>query len=208
VSEQPLGHDIHGLRALAITLCGYLPEITGVTTALNQELSQLADGDLGWRGPAAEAFAVAWRQDADAAGALAVVIGQTAGVVGELATELAAIHAALEQEAHDAAKYGVKVGTDMRPPPAPAGSPASAAEASERHWAQAYRRVYVQALADAQRARSQAAGRLRELRAAIVPGPEPAGTPARPPGAGISYRFLTCSGKAEPDRPADRIEGV
>lgn len=158
-----VGGDIRGLHALAATMYEYLPEIAGVTTVLHQEVSLLTGGEPGWHGSAAEAFTAAWRRDADAAEALAAVIGQTARVIGDLAVELAVIEKALEEEAHTAARYGVKIGTDGRPPPRPGGPLRRAAEASERHWARAYRQAYEQAMADAQQARKQAAGRLRDL---------------------------------------------
>jgi uncharacterized protein YukE len=169
-----VGGDIRGLHALATTMYEYLPEIAGVTTVLDQEVSQLTGGEPGWHGPAADAFTAAWRRDADSAKALAAVIGQAARVIGGLAVELAVIEKALEEEAHTAARYGVRIGTDGRPPPLPyAGPPDSAAEASERHWARAYRQAYEQAMADARRARTQAAGRLRELYVTTVAAPEP-----------------------------------
>ncbi len=180
-TEEWVGGDIRGLHALATTLYGYLPQITGVTTALNQEVSQLAGGDHGWRGPAASAFTAAWRQDAVAADTLAVAIAQTAAVVDGLAVRLATIQKALEEQAYAAARYGVMIGTDGRPPPVPGGPPASAAAASERHWARAYRQAHEQAMADARQARQQAASTLRNL-SRVITGSLPApGCRARPP---------------------------
>jgi uncharacterized protein YukE len=168
-ASQWVGADIRGLHALAATLYGYRPEIAGVTTTLNQEVSQLTGGGQGWRGPAASAFSAAWRRDADAVEALALVIGQTADVVDDLAVELAMIEKTLEDDAYIAARYGVRIGADGRPPPVPG----DAATASEQHWARTYRQAYDRAIADAQQARDQAAGRLRDLYATTVPGREP-----------------------------------
>lgn len=164
-AAQWIGADIRGLHALAATLYGYLPEITGVTTTLNQEVSQLTGSDQGWRGPAASAFSAAWRRDAAAVEALALVIGQTADVVDDLAVRLATIEKTLEDEAYVAARYGVRIGADGRPPPVPGGPPGDAATATERHcvnkyWARTYRQAYDRAIADAQQARDQAAGHL------------------------------------------------
>ena len=202
-----LGADIRGLHALAAALYGYLPDVTGVTAALNREVSQLAGGDEGWRGPVASAFAAAWRRDAAAVEALAQVIGQTADVVDDLAVELAVIEKKLEEEAHVAGRYGVRIGVDGRPPPAPGGQPGDAAEASERHWARTYRRAYDRAIADAQQARDQAAGRLRDLYATITPGREP---PARPVvgGPAGSIAGVTAAAVAQPGcsrRPEYRV---
>lgn len=177
-AAQWIGGDIHGLHSLAATLYGYLPEITGVTTTLNQEVSQLTGGDQGWRGPAASAFSHAWRRDGAAAEALALVTGQTADVVDDLAVRLAMIEKTLEDEAYVAARYGVRIGVDGRPPPVPGGPPGDAATASEQHraykyWARTYRQAYDRAIADAQQARDQAAGRLRDLYATTAPGREP-----------------------------------
>jgi uncharacterized protein YukE len=141
-AAQWIGADIRGLHALATTLYGYRPEITGATTTLNQEVSQLTGGGQGWRGPAASAFSAAWRRDAAAAEALALVIGQTADVVDDLAVGLAMIEKTLEDDAYVAARYGVPIGADGRPPPVPDGPPGDAATASEQHWARTYRQAY------------------------------------------------------------------
>ena len=105
--------------------------------------------------------------------ALAVVIGQTADVVDDLAVGLAMIEKTLEDEAHVAARYGVPIGVDGRPPPVPGDSPGDAATASEQHWARTYRQAYDRAIADAQQGRDQAGGRLRDLHAMTAPGREP-----------------------------------
>jgi len=165
-AEEWVGGDIRGLHALATTLYGYLPEMTGITAALDREVSGLAAGH-GWQGPAASAFTAAWRRDAVAVDALAVAIARTAAVVDALAVRLATIEKALEEEAHTAARYGVAIGTDGRPPPEPGGPPASSAQASERHWARAYRQAYQRAMTDARQARQQAASMLRDLHATI-----------------------------------------
>lgn len=165
-TEEWVGGDIRGLHALATTLYGYLPEMTGITAALDREVSDLTGGH-GWRGPAASAFTTAWRRDAVAVDALAVAIARTAAVIDGLAVRLATIEKALEEEAHTAARYGVAIGTDGRPPPEPAGPPASSAQASERHWARAYRQAYRRAMTDARQARRQAASTLRDLYASI-----------------------------------------
>jgi uncharacterized protein YukE len=165
-AEEWVGGDIRGLHALATTLYGYLPQITGVITALTQETSRLTGGEHGWRGPAASAFTAAWRRDAVTVETLAVAIAQTAAVIDGLAVKLATIEKALEEQAYTAARYGVTIGTDGRRGTA-AGGPASAAAASEHYWARAYRQAYGQAMTDARQARQQAASMLRDMYAAI-----------------------------------------
>jgi hypothetical protein len=172
-----VGGDVGALRTLATTLYGFVPEITDITMALDEQVAQLTGGDQGWLGPAAAAFGVAWHRDSVAADALAVLIGRAASIIDALAVALATIENALEEQAHAAARYGVKIGTDGRPPPVfagpPAGPPAdpaaSAAAASERHWALSYRQEYEQARADAQQARQHAARKLMDLCTKIEP---------------------------------------
>lgn len=168
-----VGGDIQGLHDLATMMYGYLPEIADVTAALDREVAQLTGGDPAWHGPAAAAFTAAWRRDAGAAQELAAVITQAARVIDDLAVELALIEKALEEEAHTAARYGVTIGTGGQPPLPPDGPPGNAERPSERHWARAYRQAYGKAKADAQHARTQAAGRLRDLYATVVSIPEP-----------------------------------
>ena len=80
-AEDWVGGDIGGLHALATALYDFVPEITGVTAALNERSSRLTGGDEGW------------------AQALAAVIGEAAGIIGCLAAELAVIENALEEQA-------------------------------------------------------------------------------------------------------------
>ena len=161
-AEDWVDGDIHGLHALAAKLYGYASTITGVTTVLDQQVSKLTSG--GW--PARSAFAFSWRQDSGAAEELAALITQTAAIVDGLAVELAVIENALEEEAYVASRYGAKIGTDGQPPPAPAGLQAGT---SERHWVVAYKLAHERAMADAQRARRQAARRLTHVYEQIRP---------------------------------------
>lgn len=172
-AEDWVGGDIGGLQALAAELYGFVPEITGITAALNQQLDRLTGGDEGWHEPAASAFTSAWRRDSGTAEVLAVVIGQAAGIIGGLAAELAVIENALEEQAYAASRYGVNIGTDGRPPPVSAGPVADATTASTQHWALAYRQLYGQAMAKAQQARQQATRQLMDLYARVEPGARP-----------------------------------
>lgn len=45
-----VGGDIHGLSAFAGEMYGYVPEINGVTTALDKQVGRIV-GDAGWQGP-------------------------------------------------------------------------------------------------------------------------------------------------------------
>ena len=139
--------------------------LTSVLDAISALRVQTAEPTAGRRG------------DSITAEAAAAVIGQAASILDELAAELAAIYDALAEQAHTASRYGVKIGTDGRPPPVLAGPPADAAAASERHWALAYRQTFEQAMADARQARQHAASQLTDLCATI-------GGPAAPARAG------------------------
>jgi hypothetical protein len=142
------GGGIGGLRALAATLYGSVPAIAAG--------AQAEDGQAGQGDPAA-------------GGALAAVAYQAASIIDDLATELAGIGDALEEQAHTASRYGVRIGTDRRPPPALAVPPGDAAAATERYWTLIYQRAHAQAAADADGARQQAVRQLAELRARLAP---------------------------------------
>ncbi len=190
-----VGGDISGWQALATTLYGYEPDITGTVTALNGQVSQLTAGGEGRPGPAASAFTTAWRRDSITADALAAVIGQTASIVDRLAAELAMIENALQEEAYAASRYGVKIGTDGRPPPVSAGPPADPAAASEQHWALTYQQVHEQAMADARQARQQAASQLMDLYAMIGPPQRPLGTSGLPEAGSARSCYRSLIGK-------------
>jgi hypothetical protein len=184
-AEDWVDGDIHGLQALASALCGHAFQVTDLMAVLDQQVSRLTGG--GW--PAGSVFASSWRRDSATAEALAAVIVQTAAIVDGLAAELAAIENALEEEAYIASRYGVKIGTDGQPPPVPIGPQA---DLSERHWIVAYKLAHERAMADAQRARCQAARQLTRLHEQIKPprplamspvGPEILASFLRPPGA-------------------------
>jgi hypothetical protein len=96
-----------------------------------------------------------------------------AGIIDGLAAELARSEHALEEKAYVASRYGVKIGTDGRPPPVSAGPAANVMAASEQHWALAYRQVYEQAMEQVRQARQRAARQLTDLYAQIEPSQEP-----------------------------------
>jgi len=182
-----LGGGLGGARALAAALYGCVPAIAAGPHAPDKQAGQARDS-----GPT---------------GPLAAVVYQAASVVDDLATELARIDGALDEQAHTASRYGVRIGIDRRPPPAFAAPPADSGSASEQHWTLAYQEAYAQSTADAYRARQQAARRLAELHAALAP-PRPShGPPAAAPGsltigqllAGLSSQLAGSSGAQERD---------
>jgi hypothetical protein len=128
--------------------------------------------------------------DRATAGPLVAVICTVAVIVDNLASALARIENALEDQAHTASRYGVRIGTDRLPPPAWRVPPGDAAAASELHWTLGYQRAHAQAMADAQRARQQAARRLAELHATLAPPRQSPRPPAATAGLTIG-QFLT-----------------
>ncbi len=142
------GGDVASLRSLAVTLYACVPVIAdGPQAGGDRQVSQLTDP----------------------AGSLAGVIRRAASIIDDLAAGLTRIENDLEDQAHTASRYGVRIGTDRRPPPVVAVPSAESGAVSEQHWTLTYQRAYAQAAADAQRARQQAAGRLTDLHATLAP---------------------------------------
>ncbi len=144
--------DVAALRSLAATLYRCVPAITGRPRAQDRQAGQLPD---------------------PATGPLAEVICRAASIVDDLAAGLTRIETDLEDQAHTAARYGVRIGTDRRPPPAVGVPSAGPGPASEQHWTLTYQRAYAQAAQDAQRARQHAARLLSELHATLAPPRQP-----------------------------------
>jgi hypothetical protein len=147
--DWPGAGDVAGLRSLASALYGCVPAI--------------ADGP---------------HADPATTGPLAAVIRRAASVIDDLAAGLTRIEKDLDDQAHTVSRYGVRIGTDRRPPPVVAVPPAEAGLASEQHWALTYQRAYAQATAEAQQARRQAARQLAELHATLAPPRASSGPPA------------------------------
>jgi hypothetical protein len=110
--------------------------------------------------------------------ALDGAVPEAASIIDGLAAELATFENVLEEKAHVASRYGVKIGTDGRPPPLSAGPAPDVTAASEQHWALVYRQAYEQATVQARQARQRAARQLRDLSAMIEPSPQPLGSHA------------------------------
>jgi hypothetical protein len=152
----------------------------------------LRGGDIaGLRSLAATLFGQAGQlADRATAGPLVAMICTVAVIVDNLASALAGIENALEDQAHTASRYGVRIGTDRLPPPAWQVPPGDAAAASELHWTLGYQRAHAQAMAEARRARQQAARRLAELHATLGPPRQSPHPPAAAGGLTIG-QFLT-----------------
>jgi len=184
-----------GVQALAAALYGCVPAIAAGPHAPDKQAGRATDPEP--------------------AGPLAAVVYQAASIVDDLAAELARIEGALDEQAHTASRYGVRIGIDRRPPPAFAGPPADSGAASEQHWTLAYQEAYAQATADAHRARQQAARRLAELRGTLAPsrpsrGPSAAATGSLTIGqllAGLSTHLAGAPGAQERD-PRLQVRGA
>jgi len=166
------GGGSQGLQTLAAALYGCVPGIAAGAQAQETQAGSASD-------PAAD-------------GALAAVVYQAASIIDELATKLAGIEHALDEQAHTASRYGVRIGTDRRPPPAFAVPPGDSAAATERYWTHVYAQAHAQATADARGAGHQAVLQLTELQARLAP-PRPSLGPSAAAAAGSLTigQFLT-----------------
>ncbi len=158
--------------------------MTGMPDEHRQQLTMAPAPQLDYREPGgsvqsdllrtAAALAQDWAGgDIDGLRALATTlygcVPEAAGIIDGLAAELAKFENTLEEKAYVASRYGVKIGTDGRPPPVSAGPAADVTAASEQHWALFYRQVYEQAMVQVRHARQQAARQLMDLYAKIEP---------------------------------------
>lgn len=156
-----VGGDIHGLSALAGTLFGYVPKVSDVVSALDKQVARVVS-DAGWQGKAAAAFSGNWEKVSAQTNAVGVLITETAGIVDQLAVNLARAENALEQAAAKAAAHGVQAGANGQPPAV------CYASKTQEDWRLGYQTFYQQCMQAAQNARIQAAGDLQALSAAIT----------------------------------------
>lgn len=162
-----IGGDIRGLSALAGTLYGYVPGISGVTSALDNEVQGLV-GACRWTGSAASAFEQAYEADAQAAHGLAAVIEDAGEIIDALAVALSRIESDLEQAAAKARQHGAPVEANGSPLEAClAGNTPAAKEAAL--WLQWYQQYYAACMAAAQKVRAEAAGNLEGLPLTSIP---------------------------------------
>jgi uncharacterized protein YukE len=171
-TEDWIGGNIRGLQALADRLYGYVPKMSDIAETLDKQASRLTSGSNAWEGASADAFTTAWSRDSITTQALAVVTDETGSIIDALAVTLAEIESALEGQAYATAKHGVPIGPGGQPAPVPEGPTATAAEASYQQWALAYQQVHQQAMTDADRARTEAAGQLISLYKEIASKPD------------------------------------
>lgn len=155
-SSHWIGGDIRGLQGIAETLYAYLPclqDLTGTLSATARDLTN--DGPDGWRGQAASAFTAAWQKQVKTAAALEDYVTGIAHVVDKLAGELSKLENALEEQAYEVSKHGVRIGND--------GSVQGYDGVHGLEAAESYSQVRKQALDEAEQARAAAAHQLYSL---------------------------------------------
>jgi uncharacterized protein YukE len=186
-----IGGDIHGLQALAATLYGYVPDISNVTSTLDDQVKGLV-GAAKWTGSAATAFDNAYEADATAAHGLTVLILDAGEIIDALAVALSKIESELEQAAAKAKSHGAPVGANGAPPEVCMGG-TTKAEQEAGQWLSWYQTYYQAAMTDANQVRNQAAGQLNQL---------PVPTPSSGKGSGDWETALVAIGSG-----ADNIAG-
>jgi uncharacterized protein YukE len=155
-SHEWIGGDIHGLSSFAGTMYGYVPQISGVVSALNGQVGHIVS-DAGWQGDAATAFTGNWEKVSAETNSVGMVIIDAGEIADQLAVDLAKIENALEQAATTAASHGVAIGGNGQPPNA------CYADKTQEDWRQGYDSFYQQCMVAADKARNQAAGSLQSL---------------------------------------------
>ncbi len=168
MAESWVGGDIGGLRQMADTLLGAVPNLQTVGKILSSGVDGLVN-DAGWQGGAATSFRASWSKDAITGGALAELVRSAGTVLNELATNLAAA----ENAAHDAADLargkGVPVGPNGVPGQLVVNNPPSAKEQQAVSDLDSYGVAYNEAMQAAQHARLVAAKQLQQLYADVDP---------------------------------------
>jgi uncharacterized protein YukE len=164
-----IGGDIRGLQGIAETLYAYLPRVQDLVGTLSVTVTDLtSDSADGWQGKAASAFTAAWRKQALTAAALEDYVTGVALAIDELAVELSKIENALESDACDVSKHGVRIGAD--------GSAQGYSGVQGLEWATSYTKVLEQAQGEATQAREAAARQLYSLYQQVMnPNPHPNG---------------------------------
>jgi uncharacterized protein YukE len=164
-----IGGDIRGLQRTAETLYGYLPRVRDLTGTLSVTARDLtSDSPDGWQGTAASAFTAAWQKQAQTAAALEDYVTGAAQIIDSLAAELAQTENALEDDAYNVSRHGVRIGTD--------GSVQGYNGLQALEWATSYTKVLEQAQSEAARAREAAARQLYSLYQQVInPNPHPNG---------------------------------
>lgn len=155
-SRDWIGGDIRGLQGIADRLHSYLPHVQELVARLSKTARNLAaDEPDGWSGPAADAFTGAWSRQIATARALEEYVSAAAAAIDSLAVELSQIESALENEAYLVARDGVHIGGN--------GNVVGYAGLIGLQTAMEYRKVFQQAQAEADQARSAIAEQLNGL---------------------------------------------
>jgi uncharacterized protein YukE len=162
-----VGGDIRGLQNIAETLYAYLPRVQDLVGTLSVSVNDLtSDGADGWQGTAASAFTAAWRRQAATAAALEDYVTGVAQAIDGLAVELSQLENALEDQAYEVSKHGVRIGTD--------GTIQGYSGVNGLEWSIAYEKVLEQAQGEATQAREAAARQLYSLYQQVMnPNPHP-----------------------------------
>jgi hypothetical protein len=162
-----VGGDIRGLQNIAETLYAYLPRVQDLVGTLSVSVNDLtSDGADGWQGTAASAFTAAWRRQAATAAALEDYVTGVAQAIDGLAVELSQLENALEDQAYEVSKHGVRIGTD--------GTIQGYSGVNGLEWSIAYAKVLEQAQGEATQAREAAARQLYSLYQQVMnPNPHP-----------------------------------
>jgi uncharacterized protein YukE len=103
--------DVNGLRAIARSLTGVVPEIVGSGEAVSKRVDVLV-GAAGWSGDAADEFKGAWEQDSAAIVELSGCVKIVGNCLNDLANGLDGAQRLLDRAVSDAKDAGVPVTAD------------------------------------------------------------------------------------------------
>nr|WP_202447472.1 hypothetical protein [Streptomyces sp. SID5468] len=143
------------------------PHLEGVVKPLTETVDSLTS-DTGWHGEAATRFRATWSQDALTAGAFSDLVASAGEILGTLADHLSAAETALKNAEDVAARAGIPMTAKGVPATFTVSDPPSASDNAKVSALREYDAVRQEVLQVAQRARLDAADRLRRLYAAIT----------------------------------------
>jgi uncharacterized protein YukE len=152
--------DVPGLRAIARSLTGVVPEIIGSGEAVSKRVDALV-GDAGWSGTAAEEFKGAWEQDSAAIVELSGCVKIVGICLNDLANGLESAQRRLDRAVSDVKDARVPVAADGSVPEGV--YPADVIEAMQRFSTDSKA-----AMAAAQDARDAASETLHAIAGAIT----------------------------------------
>ena len=168
-----VGGNMSGLQALEGECAKVASTLTDVDHALSRQVSQVVSAG-NWRGAAADAFTSAWDKDSTAGAQLAGAWGKIGTIVGNLASDLAALENALEEAAYQVEKQGVAIdtanGTALSDTTADGNAcPAPQVAAKNAKLISQYNGYRAKILAEASAVRAQAATALNEITESMLP---------------------------------------